>query len=83
VRTGGFTTNDREHREIEGRAQIMDGVADNEGEIWRNGFLGFGFEGNLAQLRLAMSDELERFLSQVGLHSPVKVIDVMLGPLNL
>jgi hypothetical protein len=61
----------------------MSGIADNQGEVRRNGFLGFGSNGRLSGFGIAIDDELERALSQKGVNLPVEIVDVMLGPFNL
>jgi hypothetical protein len=61
--------------------QIVSDVTNDQGKFGRDGFLCFGSQGNLFGLRATMKHELEGALSQKGIHSPAKVVDVMFGPL--
>ena len=67
---------------IESRSQIVDGIPDDEREREWRGSIGFDADNFIAVVTHD-GDDFDGFARQVGVDLPVKVIDVMFGPLNL
>jgi hypothetical protein len=71
-----------EHRQVQGRTQIVNGIANDDGKFGWDGYVGFSSHHGCSGLWLNDSDKLKRFLGQKGINLPVHIIDVMLGPLE-
>ena len=78
-----FIANHLKDEQIEGGSQVVDGIANDQGDCIWHGYLGFDRVGNLAGLAVKATKNSQGMLGRVGINLPVEVDDVMLGPLNL
>jgi hypothetical protein len=68
--------------EIKSRAEVMDRISDNERPFLGNGFLAFTGDDILSGLWLMLDDQpIWSFLHERA-NFPIKVVDVIFGPLN-
>lgn len=81
VRLRGLVMGHPKQRQVQCGPQIVDSIPNNEGEFWWNGFLGFGPQNYPSYFALKLDDKFDRAIRQIGINFPVKIIDVMLGPL--
>ena len=77
---GGFIVRHPVKREIEGRAEIVDGVAEDERPFVGDGFLSFTGDDVLAGLWLVLDDQSEWSFLHERANFGIKVVDVMFGP---
>ena len=80
-RFGGSVFSHLEKSEVQCGSEVVDGIADDEGKLWRDGLLLFGSQGNLIGLATVVDHEFKRVLRKEGFDAPIKVVDVMAGPL--
>lgn len=66
---------------IERRAEIVDGIPDDEREGWRDGILYFDNVGQLSGLAVAALHQSEGPVRKEGFDLGIEVVDVMTGPL--
>ena len=78
-----FVTNQRKCEQVKGGTQIVDGIANDQGETARDGYLVFDDIGNLAGLAVGAAVNPQGPLIRIGFRLPDKVINVMFGPFNL
>ena len=78
-----FVTNQRKCEQVKGGTQIVDGIANDQGETARDGYLVFDDIGNLVGLSVAAAVNPQGPLTRIGFRLPVKVINVIFGPFNL
>jgi hypothetical protein len=67
--------------QIERCSQVVNGIPNDQGELWWDGLLCFDEELHFAGLAAMTDRKLEGLLSQKGINSTAKIVDVMLGPL--
>jgi hypothetical protein len=72
-----------ECQQIESGIEIMNSIPDHEGEALWDGLLGFDRKSSLQALWVLSENQAERFSRQIGVDLPVKIVDVLFGPLNL
>ena len=77
-----FVTNQRKCEQVKGGTQVVNGIADDQGESVWNGYLVFDDIGNLVGLAVSTAINPQRTLACIGFGLPVNVIDVMFGPFN-
>ncbi len=78
-----FIANHLKDEQVEGGSQVVDGIADDQGDYIWHGYLGFDRVGDLAGLAIKATKNPQGVLGRVGINLPVKVNDVMFGPLDL
>lgn len=71
------TRDDSEIDQVERRAEVVDGIAEGEGDPGWDGYLGLGNDGEIKGYWADPVDDFERSLVEIGLDLPVKVVDVM------
>lgn len=72
-----------ENQDIQSRTKVVNGIADDRRENGWDGLLGFNSQGALSSLYVLAPHELKRLFNEKGINLPAKVVDVVLGPLNL
>lgn len=70
-------------KEIEGGFEIVNGIPDNQGEVFWDGFLGFDDKNTLGALWINFVHQHEGCISDECFNLPMQIVDVMFGPLNL
>ena len=78
-----FVANQRKCEQVKRGTQVVDGIADDQGEAAWDGYLVFDDIGNLVGLAVGAAVNPQGPLARIGFRLPVKVIDVMFGPFNL
>lgn len=78
-----FIANHLKDEQIEGGSQVVNGIADDQGDFVWHGYLGFDGVGNLAGLAIKAAENPQGVLGRIGINFPVEVHDVMLGPCDL
>ena len=78
-----FVANQRKCEQVKGGTQVVDGIADDQGEATWDGYLVFDDIGNLAGLAVGAAVNPQGSLNRIGFRLPDKVINVMFGPFNL
>lgn len=81
--TDGLLSNHCEHEQIKRTAEIMDSIADDQPKFGWEGYHLFDEVDFSIGLGLPARHETERFLRQIGLNSPVQIIDMILCPFHL
>lgn len=82
-RSSGQVSNHGEDRDIESASEVVDCIPDDKAEFAWDGCVLFDEVGFPSGLGLAEGSEVERFfLEKIG-DAPVKVVDMMLGPIDL
>ncbi len=78
-----FVANHLVDEQIECGSQVVNGVADDQGDFGWHGYLGFDPVGNLAGLAVKATENSQGMLGRVGINHPVEFNDVLLGPFDL
>lgn len=68
--------------QIEGRFEIVNGIANDKGKFFWDGFIGFDEKNALGALWINCLHQNERHLGKERFNIPMQIIDVMFGPLN-
>lgn len=72
-----------EHHKVKGGTEIVNRVPEDGGEVFWDGYLGFGRDGELAGFGIERLDQYERALLEKGIDLSAKVADVMFGARDL
>jgi hypothetical protein len=80
--TGCLVVRHSIERHIEGGAEIVNGIANNERQFIGNRFVPFTNDGVPASIGLVLDDGSKRSLSHKGIDGRLKLADVIFGPLD-
>jgi hypothetical protein len=80
--TGGFIVRHSIERHIEGGAEVVNHIANNERQVIGNGFVPSANDGVFAGVGLVLDDGSKRSLSHKGIDGCLKLADVIFGPLD-
>lgn len=68
---------------VQSGSEIVGGISNDEGELWRNGYLGFQYGRGPVAVFYPDEYEFKRLLGEVVGDLPIEIVDVMFGPLDL